>query len=104
MLRLTRNVACFTLSQQPRTPRPAPPCLLSRAGVRLYLRGVIQPVNILNIGGTADELGTYHGGADTIGVILGATIPANMPPFFGAMKTIQTWAGYDGASDPITDA
>ena len=27
-----------------------------------------------------------------------------MPPFPGAVKTVQIWAGYNGASDPVTDA
>lgn len=62
-----------------------------------------EPVNILNICGTADEFGTYDGGADTIGVILGVSIPANMPPFPGAVKTVQIWADYNGSSGPITE-
>ena len=62
-----------------------------------------QPVNILHICGTADEFGSYNGGADTIGVILGASLPANMPPFPGAEKTVQIWAGYNGSSGPITE-
>ena len=27
-----------------------------------------------------------------------------MPPFPGAVKTVQIWAGYNGASGPVTDA
>jgi len=50
-----------------------------------------QPVNVLQIHGTADTLIRYPGG--TIG---GNTYP-------GAMETIQLWAGYNGCTDPETD-
>ena len=30
--------------------------------------------------------------------------PANLPPYPGAVQTVQIWAGYNGASDPVTDA
>jgi poly(3-hydroxybutyrate) depolymerase len=59
-----------------------------------------QPVNILHICGTADVYDSYMGGANTLTTPL---IPANMPPFPGAVRTVQIWAGYNGASDPITE-
>lgn len=61
----------------------------------------VQPVNILHICGTADEL-MYSGGADAIGMF-GGLIRANTPQFPGALQTIQLWAGYNGASGPVTD-
>jgi polyhydroxybutyrate depolymerase len=61
----------------------------------------VQPVNILHICGTADEL-MYSGGADAIGMF-GGLIRANTPQFPGAIQTIQLWAGYNGASGPVTD-
>ena len=30
--------------------------------------------------------------------------PINTPPYPGAIRTIQMWAGYNGASDPVSDA
>ncbi len=61
----------------------------------------VQPVNILHICGTADEL-SYSGGADIIGMF-GGLIRANTPQFPGALQTIQLWAGHNGASGPVTD-
>jgi len=58
-----------------------------------------EPVNILHIHGTADSSALYGGGA--------ATLPgshANMPPYPSAVQTVQTWAGYNGAHDPVTDS
>jgi len=49
-----------------------------------------EPVNILHIHGTADTLVSYYGGA-------------LVTPFPGALKTVQTWATYNGASSPITE-
>jgi polyhydroxybutyrate depolymerase len=61
-----------------------------------------EPVNILEIRGTADNIVPYAGGAvTTTGQTLQAT--ANMPAFPGALRTVQTWAGYNGARDPVTD-
>ena len=59
-----------------------------------------QPVNILHIHGTADDTVFYAGGA------LGTTafFLSNMPPFPGALQTVQFWAGYNGARDPVTDS
>jgi len=61
-----------------------------------------QPVNILHIHGTADAILPYAGGADTT---TNPTFqsPANMPAFPGALQDIQTWAGYNGASDPVAE-
>jgi polyhydroxybutyrate depolymerase len=58
-----------------------------------------EPVNILHIHGTADDIDSYAGGAFTSG----GPFPANMPPYPGAVQTVQTWAGYNGAHDPVTD-
>jgi len=57
-----------------------------------------EPVNILHIHGTADSDVPYPGGT-----LSSATYPANMPPFPGALQTVQFWAGYNGASGLITD-
>ena len=58
-----------------------------------------EPVNILHIQGTADAVVAYGGGA----VALTAGFSANMPPFPGALQTVQIWAGYNRARDPVTD-
>lgn len=61
-----------------------------------------EPVNILEIHGTADTHVSYYGGAlVTSGLPL--QFPANLPPFPGAVKTLQIWATYNGASGPITE-
>jgi len=57
-----------------------------------------EPVNILCICGTADGWGNYYGGAWT-----GITVLQNMSPFPGAVRTVQIWAEYNGAQDPVTD-
>jgi polyhydroxybutyrate depolymerase len=63
-----------------------------------------QPVNILQIHGMADEWQFYAGGANVIGGGADPTIwKANLPPFPSAPQSVQTWAGYNNASDPITD-
>jgi hypothetical protein len=33
----------------------------------------------------------------------GIPIPANIPAFPGALRDIQIWAAYNGASNPVTD-
>jgi polyhydroxybutyrate depolymerase len=53
-----------------------------------------QPVNILQIHGTQDVTVSYDGGANAALI---------MPAFPGALKTIELWAGYNGASDPVTE-
>lgn len=58
-----------------------------------------EPVSILHIHGTADTAALYWGGFGVSGV--GNWI--NPTPNHGAVRTIQTWAGYNGASGPITD-
>jgi poly(3-hydroxybutyrate) depolymerase len=58
-----------------------------------------EPVNILQIHGTADQWQFYAGGANVIAD--GWT--ANLPPFPSAPQSVQTWAGYNGASDPVSD-
>ena len=57
-----------------------------------------EPVNILHIHGTADDIDPYAGGA-----LASPPFPANMPPNPGALKAVQLWAGCDGASGPLTD-
>ena len=60
-----------------------------------------QPVNILQIHGTKDATVFYDGGASsTTGVSIQ---PANMPAFPGPLETVELWAGYNGASDPVTE-
>jgi len=56
------------------------------------------PVNILHIHGSKDIDVPYWGGSVTA-----PDFPANMPPFPGALHTVQLWAGYNGARDPTTD-
>jgi polyhydroxybutyrate depolymerase len=60
-----------------------------------------QPVNILHVHGTKDTINFYDGGADTIN---GQGLPSNNPPAPGARQTVQFWAGYNGASDPVTES
>jgi len=57
-----------------------------------------EPVNILHIHGTADETRHYWGGAHTYPSALW-----NTPAYVGAVQHVQTWAGYNGASNPGTD-
>ncbi|MBI3848971.1 MAG: alpha/beta fold hydrolase [Verrucomicrobia bacterium] len=52
-----------------------------------------QPVNILHIHGTGDDTIFYAGGA-TVHV---------MPAYPGALQTVRAWAGYNDATDPVTD-
>jgi polyhydroxybutyrate depolymerase len=60
-----------------------------------------QPVNILHIHGTADNVVLPGGGAL---LASGAVaFPANMSPHPGVLQTIQTWAAYNHAADPVTD-
>jgi len=54
-----------------------------------------EPVNVLHIHGTADDTVSYAGGYWT---------NPNWPRYFGAVEHIQTWAGYNGAADPVVDA
>jgi polyhydroxybutyrate depolymerase len=58
-----------------------------------------EPVNILHIHGTSDDKAPYAGGAATA-----PNFPANMPPVPGAVQTVQSWAAYNGARDPVTDS
>jgi len=58
------------------------------------------PVNILHIQGTADDTVPYAGGA----LSSANGFPANTPAFPGALQTVQLWAGYNGARDPMTDS
>jgi len=63
----------------PATPRPA------------------QPVNVLQVHGTADEIVPYGGG----------TLLGDLPVvavFPGALTTVQTWAGFNGCQGPEWDA
>ena len=52
-----------------------------------------QPVNILHIHGTADD--TF--------LTLAASDGSQYAAFPGALQTVQIWAGYNGARDPVTD-
>lgn len=58
-----------------------------------------EPVNILHIHGTADDIDPYGGGALT-----SPSFPANMPASAGALHAVRTWAEYNGASAPVADA
>jgi len=61
-----------------------------------------QPVNILHIHGTANPNVRYAGGAlTTTGAAYQA--PANMPAFPGALQTVQFWAGYNRAREPVSE-
>jgi polyhydroxybutyrate depolymerase len=60
-----------------------------------------EPVNILVTCRTDEELFFYLGGA--LGPSLPWPMPANMPPYPGALRSVQTWAAYNGACDPVTD-
>ena len=57
-----------------------------------------EPVNILHLHGTGDDIDPYAGGA-----LASPPFTANMPPNPGALKAVQLWAGYNGASNPLTD-
>jgi poly(3-hydroxybutyrate) depolymerase len=64
-----------------------------------------EPVNILHIHGTADTHVPYYGGAlvtTFVDIQFPIQFPSNLAPFPGAVKTIETWATYNGASGPIT--
>jgi polyhydroxybutyrate depolymerase len=58
-----------------------------------------EPVNILHTSGTADAFVGYWGG-----VIHHEVPPRNWPPYPGAVRTAEIWAGYNGASNPVTDS
>jgi polyhydroxybutyrate depolymerase len=61
-----------------------------------------QPVNVLHIHGT-DDVGVFYGG----GALVNRgpyTFAGNLPAHPGALQTVQIWAGYNGASAPVTDA
>jgi len=64
--------------------------------------GPSEPVNILNIHGTADTHVSYAGGA-LVTQGLPIQFPANLAPFPGAVQTVQIWAGYNGSSGPTTE-
>jgi len=58
-----------------------------------------EPVHILDIRGTDDATGAYWGGGPTIA----GGYHVNTPHAPGAVRTVQMWAGYNGAQDPVTD-
>jgi polyhydroxybutyrate depolymerase len=60
-----------------------------------------EPVNVLHMHATAEEEFFYGGGA--LNLFLPWPMPANMPPYPGAIRTVQTWAAYNGARNPLTD-
>jgi poly(3-hydroxybutyrate) depolymerase len=53
-----------------------------------------EPVSVLHIHGTADADLSYTGGYLT---------DPNLPRYLGAVENIQTWADYNGASNPVSD-
>ena len=57
-----------------------------------------EPVNILHIHGTADQVYPYWGGA-----ITHPPFPWNTFAFPAVVQNLQNWAGYNSASDPVTD-
>jgi poly(3-hydroxybutyrate) depolymerase len=57
-------------------------------------------VNILHVHGTKDSINFYDGGADT--TLL--SLPSNMSQAPGARQTVAFWAGFNGASDPVTES
>jgi poly(3-hydroxybutyrate) depolymerase len=61
-----------------------------------------EPVNILHIHGTADDIVPYWGGTPP-NTMLAQGSPVNELPMCGAVRTIQFWAGFNGASGPVTD-
>ena len=61
-----------------------------------------EPVSILQIHGTADGIVPYAGGAVTT-ANPAFPFPWNTPAFPGALRDVQFWAGYNGASGPMTD-
>jgi polyhydroxybutyrate depolymerase len=74
----------------------------SHAGTTFFdpsLCAPTEPVNILHLHGTADTGGPYWGGAN--GIAEG--LPCNQVPYPGAVRNVETWAGYNGAHDPVTD-
>jgi len=54
-----------------------------------------EPVSVLHIHGTADATVSYTGGY--------WTYPDLRPRYLGAVENIQTWADYNGASNPVSD-
>ena len=60
-----------------------------------------EPVNVLHLHATSEEEFLYLGGA--LSPLSPWPLPANMPPYPGAVQTVQTWAAYNGARDPVTD-
>ena len=57
-----------------------------------------EPVNILHIHCTADEAVAYWGGAWN-----NPPMPLNTFAWPGAVRNLETWAAYNGASGPVTD-
>ena len=57
-----------------------------------------EPVNILHIQGTADEDYGYWGGAFT-----NPPFPWNSAAFPSVIRNLQVSAGYNAASNPVTD-
>ena len=53
-----------------------------------------EPVSVLHIHGTADGTVSYTGGYLT---------NPNWPRYLSAVENIQTWADYNGASNPVSD-
>jgi polyhydroxybutyrate depolymerase len=59
-----------------------------------------QPVSVLHIHGTADEYVPYGPGCPAAV----SCSPVVRPPWPGVVQNVQTWANYNGSSDPVTDA
>jgi poly(3-hydroxybutyrate) depolymerase len=59
-----------------------------------------EPVNVLHVHATGEDGFPYWGGTLNTTVF---GLPANMPPFPGAERNVQTWAGYNGAENAVTE-
>ena len=78
--------------------------IVALSGTTFLDPGRCQPsesVNVLHIHATAEEEFFYLGGA--LSPSSTWPVPANMPPYPSALETVQTWAAYNGALDPVTD-
>src|SRR5438552_289063 len=62
-----------------------------------------QPVNILHIHGTKDVINPYAGGVSPSNPGNPGGPYPNGPALPGALQTVQLWAGYNGARDPVTE-
>ena len=61
-----------------------------------------EPVSVLHVHATAETAFFYLGGALNPNLLSGY-FPGNMPPYPGAVRSVQIWAAYNGASGLVTD-